>query len=65
MEKAKVYFTDMRTESMGKNLLQKLETLIRAAGIEKINTLQLNYTLESRATWHSCVQTMQKSLPML
>ncbi len=37
MEKAKVYFTDMRTESMGKNLLQKLETLIRAAGIEKIN----------------------------
>ncbi|MDD5953230.1 MAG: DUF362 domain-containing protein [Oscillospiraceae bacterium] len=37
MEKAKVYFTDMRTKPMGKNLLQKLEALIRAAGIEKIH----------------------------
>ena len=36
MNKAKVYFTDMRTTS-GMNLLQKLDRLLRQAGIEKID----------------------------
>ncbi len=36
MEKSKVYFTDMRT-SFRENLPQKLERLIREAGIEKID----------------------------
>lgn len=35
-EKAKVYFTDFRAKP-GYNLLQKLEKLIKKAGIEKIN----------------------------
>lgn len=35
MEKAKVYFSDMRSR-VGLNLLQKLERLVRAAGIETI-----------------------------
>lgn len=36
MEKSKVYFTNMRAKS-GMNLLQKLERLIREAGIEAID----------------------------
>ncbi len=36
MEKSKVYFTDMRVK-MGNNLLQKLEKLIKEAGIENID----------------------------
>ena len=36
MEKAKVYFTDFRARP-GNNLLQKLERLIKKAGIENIN----------------------------
>lgn len=36
MEKAKVYFSDMRAR-MGLNLLQKLERLLREAGIETID----------------------------
>lgn len=43
MEKSKVYFTNMRTKSMGKNLLQKLESLMKAAGIEQID-FQDKYT---------------------
>ncbi len=37
MEKAKVYFTNMRTVAMGDNLLQKLRRLIQAAGMESID----------------------------
>lgn len=37
MEKAKVYFTNMRTVSMGDNLLQKLQKLMIAAGIKEID----------------------------
>ena len=36
MEKSKVYFTDFRARP-GYNLLQKLEKLIKKAGIEKID----------------------------
>ena len=36
MEKSKVYFTDFRTRN-GYNLLQKLENLIKKAGIETID----------------------------
>ena len=36
MEKAKVYFTDFRAKP-GLNLLQKLERLIKKAGIENID----------------------------
>ncbi|MDD6034459.1 MAG: 4Fe-4S ferredoxin, partial [Oscillospiraceae bacterium] len=36
MEKAKVYFTDFRAHP-GLNLLQKLEKLCRAAGMETID----------------------------
>ena len=36
MEKSEVYFTDFRTR-VGYNQLQKLEKLIKKAGIEKIN----------------------------
>ncbi|MGN0989706.1 MAG: DUF362 domain-containing protein, partial [Eubacteriales bacterium] len=37
MENAKVYFTDFRTVPGGAGLPQKLQKLIRAAGIEKID----------------------------
>ncbi|NLT40080.1 MAG: DUF362 domain-containing protein [Clostridiales bacterium] len=37
MERAKVYFSDFRTESMGDGLPIKLKTLIRKAGIGKID----------------------------
>ena len=36
MEKSKVYYTDMRVK-MGNNLLQKLEKLIKEAGIGNID----------------------------
>ncbi len=36
MEKSKVYFTNLRAK-MGENLLQKLEKLVKAAGIEGID----------------------------
>ena len=36
MEKSQVYFTDFRARP-GYNLLQKLEKLIKKAGIEKID----------------------------
>ena len=36
MEKSKVYFTDFRART-GYNLLQKLEKLIKTAGIEDID----------------------------
>lgn len=36
MEKSKVYFTDMRASQTG-NLLQKLERMVKKAGIEKID----------------------------
>ena len=36
MEKAKVYFTDFRTTN-GRNLLEKLELLMRRAGMEQID----------------------------
>jgi uncharacterized Fe-S center protein len=36
MSEAKVYFTNLRTES-GFNLLDKLERLVKAAGIETID----------------------------
>ena len=37
MEKAKVYFTDLRTREYGDGLPKKLQTLIRAAGIGNID----------------------------
>lgn len=37
MEKAKVYFTDLRTKEYGDGLPKKLQTLIRAAGIGNID----------------------------
>ena len=37
MEQSKVYFTNLRTTPSSPNLLQKLETLVKKAGIEKIN----------------------------
>ena len=36
MEKSKVYFTDFRAKP-GMNLLQKLDKLVREAGIDKID----------------------------
>ena len=37
MEKAKVYFTDMRVKPEGRNLQGKLELLMRKAGMEQID----------------------------
>jgi 4Fe-4S ferredoxin iron-sulfur binding domain protein len=37
MEKANVYFTNMRVKAFGENLLGKLEKLMRKAGIEQID----------------------------
>ena len=37
MEKAKVYFTDFRARA-GMNVLQKLDRLVREAGIENIDS---------------------------
>ncbi|HEY5575202.1 MAG TPA: 4Fe-4S ferredoxin, partial [Clostridiaceae bacterium] len=36
MEKSKVYFTDLRTKP-GMNLLDKVEALIKKAGVEEID----------------------------
>ena len=59
MEKAKVYFTNMRTVAMGDNLLQKLRRLIQAAGNGNSIDFNRKFTatkihLESREIWLFC-----------
>lgn len=55
MEKAKVYFSDLRT-SPTSNLLDKMERLLKRAGIGQLplkDSLPLSrYILANRATWH-------------
>ena len=63
MEKSKVYFTSMRTK-INDNLLQKLERLIKTAGIEILilreNMLPSKFISANPATWPICAQIMQK-----
>ena len=40
MEKSKVYFTDFRTHYGGKTMPQKLQHLIKEAGIDNIDIIQ-------------------------
>lgn len=55
MEKAKVYFSDLRT-SPTSNLLDKMERLLKRAGIGQLplkTALPLSrYILANRAIWH-------------
>ena len=37
MEKAKVYFTDFRTQAYGDGLTTKLQKLLKKAGIEQLD----------------------------
>lgn len=56
MEKAKVYYSDLRT-SPTSNLLDKMERLLKRAGIEQ---LPLKKSISANpAIWHTCVPIMQ------
>lgn len=60
MEKATVYYTDFRVHA-GTNLQEKLEKLIKAAGIGQIDMdgkfVVSRSTSGNRATWPSCAPT--------
>ena len=56
MEKAKVYFTDMRTGYGGLSLPGKLAKLIKDAGIVK-SLPPLKFTLANRAMFLTCAPT--------
>lgn len=59
MEKAKVYYSDLRT-SPTSNLLDKMERLLKRAGIEQlIALLPLKSISANPETWHTCVPIMQ------
>ena len=69
MEKAKVYFTDMRTGYGGLSLPQKLAKLIKAAGIGNIdfnkNLPPLKFISANPATYRIYAPTMPRLWPML
>lgn len=62
MEKAKVYYSDLRT-SPTSNLLDKMERLLKRAGIEQLPLKDSFAPLKSISanpeTWHTCVPIMQ------
>lgn len=67
MEKAKVYFSDLRT-SPTSNLLDKMERLLKRAGIGQL-PLQDSFTASryisaNRAIWHTSAPTMQRVWPI-
>lgn len=67
MEKAKVYFSDLRT-SPTSNLLDKMERLLKRAGIGQL-PLQDSFTAikihsANRAIWHTSAPTMQRVWPI-
>lgn len=62
MEKAKVYFSDLRT-SPTSNLLDKMERLLKRAGISFLYKTALppsRYISANRAIWHTSAPTMQR-----
>lgn len=65
MEKAEVYFADMRAYPGKENLLQKLNRLMVKAGIDKIdfkiNLSQLKFTSVNQAIWHIFARILLKS----
>mgnify|MGYP000343930977 CR=1 FL=1 len=69
MEKAKVYFTDMRTGYGGLSLPQKLAKLIKAAGIGILISTKslppLKFISANPATYRICAPTMPRLWPML
>lgn len=68
MEKAKVYFSDLRT-SPTSNLLDKMERLLKRAGIGQL-PLQDSFTAikihfgEPGNLWHTSAPTMQRVWPI-
>ena len=65
MAVSNVYYTNMRT-TLTENLLQKLERLVKKAGMNgywtlTTNTLQSRFTLASPETWLTCVPTTPRS----
>lgn len=62
MEKAKVYYSDLRT-SPTSNLLDKMERLLKRAGIEQLplkdSFAAIKIHLGEPETWHTCVPIMQ------
>ena len=64
MEQAKVYWSDLRCRP-GKNLLDKLTRLMKAAGMEQIDFEKkfVAITSGSRETWPSCGPTMPRRWP--
>lgn len=64
MEKAKVYFSDLRT-SPTSNLLDKMERLLKRAGIGQLFLYKTalppsRYISANRAIWHTSAPTMQR-----
>ena len=63
MTPSNVYFTTFRT-SFRENLLQKLERLIKKAGLFEQVDFQNKYPLKSisasRETWPTCAPTIQR-----
>lgn len=66
MEKAKVYFSDLRT-SPTSNLLDKMERLLKRAGIGQL-PLQDSFTAIKihfgEPGWHTSAPTMQRVWPI-
>lgn len=63
MEKAKVYFSDLRT-SPTSNLLDKMERLLKRAGIGQL-PLQDSFTaIKIHLIWHTSAPTMQRVWPI-
>lgn len=67
MEKAKVYFSDLRT-SPTSNLLDKMERLLKRAGIGQL-PLQDSFTaikihFGEPGIWHTSAPTMQRVWPI-
>ena len=63
MAVSNVYYTNMRT-TLTENLLQKLERLVKKAGmmdIEFNNKYTARFTLASPETWLTCVPTTPRS----
>lgn len=58
MEKAKVYYSDLRT-SPTSNLLDKMERLLKRAGIEQLPLKDTKSISANPAIWHTCVPIMQ------
>ena len=61
METSKVYYTDLRT-SPTSNLLDKMERLVKRAGIEQLPLTLLIFVRTTRLAWQTYCATMVQNL---